>query len=974
MSTSAAGSESNLDSGLPLTPGSHKNPFEPTFNALGAPLQAPLDSSRSTDALLGKQAGQPVDDLTGIPSSDIGGVLSSLQPPEPVYGDEFRSGILPIDIAAHQMGSAMDKVEAAATSAIDSVISEASEAAQTFISETRKSWESPDNAIRQNLSSSLEGSLTKIHSWVDRLSNNAKVKEASERLSEQTGETLYNMRRGLESLQDKAEILLSRIQGQTEFVGESDQLATGIGSSGTGAGSTLERPDLTAAAYTSDNIYAQSGVAPASISSNSRLGEAKGNCTWYANGRAEELGADPGLLDVMRGNAYDWDNEAQAAGITISDRPQPGMVAIAQWENGHVAVVESDNGDGTVTISESSYDPGGRYDYLYGTRTISVDNPDRFILIPKVSSVSESPAGDTASEATVIEVTEANGTREQVAIAEQNYQWTPYTVSSGDTLSQIAQDTTGNAANYKLIAEHNGITNPNLIRAGQVIEILQAGVDTPENQVGQPEGTSGTSLLSDEASQVIANSQPVESVPHVITVQAGDTLTGIALQETGDASNYKEIAVYNNIIDPNRIFPEQQIKIPQSLVEENTFVGDIQFTPSNTLSSQADVENISAIEISAINSPETISISTPAISSETEPSSTEIVTSAEICVDIASTSSSLSESVSTENPSLEQVSSVSSNSTETSKRFTVVNTNHTLSLYEVPKNAVDTVASWFGNNKESETLFVTSSGLILDEYQTQQNSDGSVTVKTTIFNKYVFDALVEIYDEQGQLVRTADGVIEANTSPEHLLEAGSDLFTSQTEVMGRNITDIRNNLKSSKLEFTLKPGEHADIAIDSVQTFFYNTLVATLDFLNNLPDWTEWKIDSKEKQKVLLEFIKTLSQEGQTEVAKDSLLAVFSSPSSWSDKFGSQPVRDLLADFGKYLAETAANTAVDQGVEFLSEQIQDKGIYLLSPGVANAAKVVFNVSKAANVAVRMNNVRTIAAGTIAPTRLELESY
>jgi uncharacterized protein with LGFP repeats/pimeloyl-ACP methyl ester carboxylesterase len=131
------------------------------------------------------------------------------------------------------------------------------------------------------------------------------------------------------------------------------------------------------------NIFWLQGFAPASTSpSFTNLGNAKGNCTWYVNGRLQELGYSTATLNKLSGNAQDWDNQAIAAGITISSTPKVG--SIAQWENGHVAVVERVNADGTILISESSYSSisGSALDYLYNTRTISASNPTRFIIVP----------------------------------------------------------------------------------------------------------------------------------------------------------------------------------------------------------------------------------------------------------------------------------------------------------------------------------------------------------------------------------------------------------------------------------------------------------------------------------------------------------------------------------------------------------------------------------------------------------------
>jgi surface antigen len=138
--------------------------------------------------------------------------------------------------------------------------------------------------------------------------------------------------------------------------------------------------------YRQNNPFWQSGYAPKSTNPpNPKLADAKGNCTWYANGRAKELGRNSSRVDKMSGMAYDWGKQALSAGLQTG-KPQVG--AIAQWDktptylSGHVAVVEKVNSDGSIVISESSYSPviGTTYDFLYRTRTISASDPTRFII------------------------------------------------------------------------------------------------------------------------------------------------------------------------------------------------------------------------------------------------------------------------------------------------------------------------------------------------------------------------------------------------------------------------------------------------------------------------------------------------------------------------------------------------------------------------------------------------------------------
>lgn len=96
-----------------------------------------------------------------------------------------------------------------------------------------------------------------------------------------------------------------------------------------------------------------------------------------------------------------------------------------------------------------------------------------------------------------------------------------YTVQPGDTLSGIAAayDTT-----YQHLADINGIANPNLIYAGQVIRI---------------DGS-------------------VDQTRTVYIVKEGDTLSGIAAAYN---TTYQHLADINGIANPNLIYPGQQIVI-----------------------------------------------------------------------------------------------------------------------------------------------------------------------------------------------------------------------------------------------------------------------------------------------------------------------------------------------------------------------------------------------------------------------------
>jgi LysM repeat protein len=103
-----------------------------------------------------------------------------------------------------------------------------------------------------------------------------------------------------------------------------------------------------------------------------------------------------------------------------------------------------------------------------------------------------------------------------------------YTVKSGDTLSEIAAKYN---LSYQTLATYNGISNPNSIVVGQKIKIP-------------------TTTTSSSTTTVVT-----------YTVKSGDTLSEIAAKYGVD---YKVLASYNNITNPNSIIVGQKIKIPTS--------------------------------------------------------------------------------------------------------------------------------------------------------------------------------------------------------------------------------------------------------------------------------------------------------------------------------------------------------------------------------------------------------------------------
>jgi surface antigen len=73
-----------------------------------------------------------------------------------------------------------------------------------------------------------------------------------------------------------------------------------------------------------------------------------GYCTWYVFNRVPYI---PWL-----GNAWEWFGQAQANGWPTGQSPKPGSIMVT-WESGfgHVAYVESVNGDGSWNVSEMNF-------------------------------------------------------------------------------------------------------------------------------------------------------------------------------------------------------------------------------------------------------------------------------------------------------------------------------------------------------------------------------------------------------------------------------------------------------------------------------------------------------------------------------------------------------------------------------------------------------------------------------------------
>lgn len=166
----------------------------------------------------------------------------------------------------------------------------------------------------------------------------------------------------------------------------------------------VSEPNLANSYYTTNNPYFPN-YAPNSIGGS--IGTF-GNCTWYAYGRMLELGYSQTLLYAFAlHDAYTWAIKAVGVtGVTVDTSPTVG--AIAELDSGsfsslgHVAVVESLNGDGTITVTESSYSTTttSAWDFLWHHRTVVPSWFSHFIHVIKTSSAPAAPVATAATSVT----------------------------------------------------------------------------------------------------------------------------------------------------------------------------------------------------------------------------------------------------------------------------------------------------------------------------------------------------------------------------------------------------------------------------------------------------------------------------------------------------------------------------------------------------------------------------------------------
>lgn len=209
-----------------------------------------------------------------------------------------------------------------------------------------------------------------------RWSNNLKTTALSEGqnlLIPSVGGIAYTVKEGdtVDSLASKYGSDASQIISYNDLENDSNLSAGMVILLPSGELPETERPEYVAPVVSRRSSTSYSYYFNATYSSNNKY--AYGWCTWYAWSRRQDLPSN-------MGNANRWDSAARAAGFLVDKSPSAGAVfqTAGMSYYGHVGIVESVNGDGTITISDMNGTAGwGRV----GTRAVPASEWQRWNFI-----------------------------------------------------------------------------------------------------------------------------------------------------------------------------------------------------------------------------------------------------------------------------------------------------------------------------------------------------------------------------------------------------------------------------------------------------------------------------------------------------------------------------------------------------------------------------------------------------------------
>ena len=197
--------------------------------------------------------------------------------------------------------------------------------------------------------------------------------------------------------------------------------------------------------------------------------------------------------------------------------------------------------------------------------------PDSARLLPPEDAVDLVVAGNTEeSEAPLME-----------AVSEDLF----HTVAEDETLWILAKMLTGNANNWRTLAEINGLGENGSVYVGQKLRIPAELKRLPIEGEELAQQPAAAPAKEAEATPLVAAARAVDSEDRIYTVEAGESLWLLAKRTTGSPENWLAIAQYNGMDEreANQIRFGQELKIPSELLIDGASSGAV---AGNTTTSQ----------------------------------------------------------------------------------------------------------------------------------------------------------------------------------------------------------------------------------------------------------------------------------------------------------------------------------------------------------------------------------------------------
>ncbi len=151
----------------------------------------------------------------------------------------------------------------------------------------------------------------------------------------------------------------------------------------------------------------------------------------------------------------------------------------------------------------------------------------------------------------------------QASSAEHDEGVTTVTVGPHDDLWALAETWYGDGTSWRRIAAANPDVDVDHLVVGQRLALPGATVTVPAGHTG-----AGRPIDAEELNQIAPQSEA--SKARTVTVEQGDTLSGIAQTQLGDASSWPAIWHLNEgiIADPDHIEPGWELVLPDSAAED----------------------------------------------------------------------------------------------------------------------------------------------------------------------------------------------------------------------------------------------------------------------------------------------------------------------------------------------------------------------------------------------------------------------